>query len=64
LAQALPRANCQFDFASLIAETALLGAVSQRTGKYLLWDAASMRFPNDSDANQYVTPERRARWTL
>ena len=59
-----PPANCQFDFASLIAETALLGAIAQRTGKYLLWDAANMRFTNDDEANRHVTPAYRAGWAL
>ena len=33
-----PPANCNFEFATLINETALLGVISTRTGKHLLWD--------------------------
>ena len=57
-------ANCNFDFASLLAETALLGVVATRTGKYLAWDAESARFTNDADANQYVNPPYRTGWSL
>ena len=59
-----PPANCNFDFASLIAETALLGVISQRTGKTLAWDAQNMRFVNDQDANQYITQPYRSGWAL
>jgi predicted dehydrogenase len=50
-----PPANCNFDFASLLNECALLGVISTRTGKHLLWDAAAMRFTNDEAANQFLT---------
>jgi hypothetical protein len=59
-----PPANCNFDFASLIAETALIGVISARTGKHLAWDAENMRFTNDAQANQLVTPEFRTGWAL
>jgi predicted dehydrogenase len=59
-----PPANCNFDFASLIAETALIGVISARTGKHLAWDAANMRFTNDEDANQYLNPPYRSGWAL
>ncbi|MCC6860053.1 MAG: Gfo/Idh/MocA family oxidoreductase [Bryobacterales bacterium] len=59
-----PAANCHFDFASLINETALLGVISARTGKHLLWDAQNMRFTNDEEANQYLNPPYRAGWSL
>jgi hypothetical protein len=59
-----PPANCNFDFASLIAETALIGVISARTGKDLAWDTANMRFTNDEDANQYINPPYRSGWSL
>jgi hypothetical protein len=59
-----PPANCNFDFASLIAETALIGVISARTGKHLAWDAENMRFTNDAQANQFLTPEYRTGWAL
>ena len=59
-----PPANCNFEFASLIAETALLGVIAQRTGKFLVWDAENMRITNDSVANELVRSEYRRGWSL
>jgi len=59
-----PPANCNFEFARLIAETALLGVISQRTGKRLVWDAPGMRFLNDAEPNQYVNLRYRDGWSL
>jgi predicted dehydrogenase len=59
-----PPPNCNFDFASLIAETALLGVISIRTGKPLVWDAGNMRIANDAHANQYLNPPYRSGWSL
>jgi predicted dehydrogenase len=59
-----PPPNCNFDFAGIIAETALLGVISQRTGKTLVWDAGQGRITNDADSNQYVNPPYRSGWTL
>ena len=58
-----PPANCNFDFASLIAETALIGVISARTGKHLAWDAPNIRF-NDNEANEYINPPYRSGWSL
>jgi hypothetical protein len=59
-----PPANCNFDFAALIAETALLGVISQRTGRTLVWDAQNGRITNDGEADQYVNPPYRSGWSL
>ena len=59
-----PPAKCNFEFASLIAEAALLGVIAQRTGKVLTWDAENMRIPNDSAANELVGAEYRRGWSL
>jgi predicted dehydrogenase len=59
-----PAANCNFDFAGLIAETALIGVISARTGKHLNWDAENLRFTNDEAANEYINPPYRAGWSL
>ena len=59
-----PPASCNFEFASLLTETALLGVISQRTGKILVWDAQNMSFSNDADANQYLNPPYRSGWSL
>lgn len=57
-------ASCNFEFASLVAEIALLGVAAQRTGKYLAWDAANARFTNGENANQFINPPYRAGWSL
>ncbi|MGE5644863.1 MAG: Gfo/Idh/MocA family protein [Acidobacteriota bacterium] len=57
-------ANCEFGFGSLLTETALLGVIAQRTGKYLTWDAPSMRITNDADANALVAGSYRAGWCV
>jgi predicted dehydrogenase len=57
-------ATCNFEFAAPLTEIALLGVIAQRTGKHLLWDAASMRFTNDENANQLLNPPYRAGWSL
>jgi len=59
-----PPAKCNFEFASLIAETALLGVIAQRTGRYLTWDWENMRIPNDSAANDLLSSEYRSGWSL
>jgi len=59
-----PPANCNFEFAAPITEIALVGVIAQRTGKYLVWDAANMRFTNDASANQWLTPAYRTGWSL
>jgi predicted dehydrogenase len=57
-------ANCEFGFGSLLTETALLGVIAQRTGKYLTWDAANMRIKNDATANELVAGTCRTGWRL
>ena len=59
-----PPANCNFEFATLINETALLGVISSRTGKHLVWDAQAMRFTNDAEANEFLNPPYRSGWSL
>jgi hypothetical protein len=59
-----PPAHCNFDFGSLITETALLGVIAQRTGKQLFWDADKMQITNDVDANAMVDPPYRNGWSL
>jgi hypothetical protein len=57
-------ANCHFDFAGLIAETALIGVVSSRVRRDLTWDSASMQFPGDSEATALLSEPYRTGWTL
>jgi len=60
-----PPANCNFEFASLITETALLGVIAERVpGGLLEWDPAAMRFPNSTDATALLNPPARAGWSI
>jgi predicted dehydrogenase len=59
-----PPANCNWEYAKLFTETALLGVIAARTGKDLAYDAQSMRFTNDADANQYLNSPSRPGWSL
>ena len=57
-------ANCNFNYACLFAETALLGVIAARTGRDLLYDAENARFTNYAEANEFVNPPYRAGWSL
>lgn len=59
-----PPANCHFGFGSRLTELALLGVIAQRTGKYLEWDGAEMRFTNDAEASALLTGTYRPGWGL
>jgi predicted dehydrogenase len=59
-----PAAYSNFDFAAMLTETILLGNVAIKAGKRLEWDGPSLKFTNDSSANQYLHYEYRKGWTL
>jgi predicted dehydrogenase len=59
-----PPANCEFGFAGLVTETALLGVIAERTGRYLEWDPQAMRFTNDPDACKLLSEPYRSGWAL
>jgi hypothetical protein len=56
--------NCNFEYARLFAETALLGVIAARMSKDLEYDAHEMRFLNEPDANQFLRCEYRTGWSL
>jgi predicted dehydrogenase len=58
------RASCNFDVGGLLAEVVLLGNIAIRRGKKLSWDAPSMKFTNDEEANKYIQEPCRAGWSL
>jgi hypothetical protein len=49
-----PDPTCNWNFGALLTEITLLGAIAQRTGAHLDWDASAMRFTNNPEANRYV----------
>jgi hypothetical protein len=56
--------TCNFDYSGPLAEAALLCNVALRSGKKLLWDAASLRASNCPKAGQYLLRAYRPGWTL
>jgi hypothetical protein len=51
-----------FNVASPFVEWMLLGVIALRVEGKLEWDAAKMRFSNNSDANKYLKPTLRKGW--
>ena len=60
-----PPAMSNFDYASLLAETVLLGNVAYRAGGgKLQYDAKTGRVAGNGNAEQYLRREYRRGWTL
>jgi len=53
-----------FDYASMLTESILLGNVAIRAGKKLEYDGEKGAFKNDSDANKLLRREYRTGWRL
>ncbi len=53
-----------FSIASPFVEWMLLGVISLRVEGKLEWDAAKMRFTNNTDANKYLKPVYRNAWGI
>jgi predicted dehydrogenase len=53
-----------FDYASVLTESVLLGNVAFRVGRKIEWDAKRMRAKNAPEASQYVRREYRSGWSL
>jgi GFO/IDH/MocA oxidoreductase family protein len=51
-----------FEYAAKLTEVMLLGVVSLRAGKKLLYDGANMRVTNDPVANDYLRRDARPGW--
>jgi predicted dehydrogenase len=56
--------TCNFDYASALTETVLLGNVAFRTGHKLEWDAASLKVRNSKQAENYLHSEYRKGWEI
>jgi predicted dehydrogenase len=55
--------TCNFDYAGALTEAVLLGTVSYRSGKPLVWDAAKLK-ADVAEAERYIHKEYRKGWTL
>jgi hypothetical protein len=56
--------TCNFQYASALTETVLLGNVAYRTGYRLEWDAVRLRATNSRQASNYVHTEYRRGWEI
>lgn len=57
------RAGSDFSYGGPLTEIALLGIIAiKMAGTKLQWDAAGMRFPNCSEAEQFIDPPYRKGW--
>ena len=54
--------SCPFEYAAKLTEVMLLGIVSLRAGRKILYDGANMRITNDVAANDFLRREARAGW--
>ena len=54
----------EFAVACKYMEWLVLGAVALRVPGKLLWDAKTMRFTNNEEANKYLKPALRKGWEL
>jgi predicted dehydrogenase len=56
--------TCNFEYASRLTETVLLGTVAYRAGEQLAWDAERLCASNCSKADAYVRKEYRRGWEV
>lgn len=57
--------SAPFDYSGPLTEAVLLGTVATHfPGEKLLWDASSLRFTNNNDANQYLRRPYRQGWEV
>jgi hypothetical protein len=56
-------ASCPFEYAARLTEVMLLGVVSLRAGKKIVYDAEHMRVTNDDAANEYFRRAPRSGWS-
>jgi len=56
--------NASVAIAANTARVCHLGNIAFKTGRRLYWDADSSKFIDDSNANEYLTPDYRAPWEL
>jgi hypothetical protein len=61
-AKGTAEASCPFEYAARLTETMLLGVLSLRAGKKILYDGANMRVTNFPTANDFLKREYREGW--
>ena len=58
------RAECDFDYAGPLSEAGLLGNVSFRVGKKLVWDPKTLKAKGCPEADQFIQHKYREGWKL
>lgn len=53
-----------FGYASVLTESLLLGNLALRVGKDIDWDAKAMQATNRPEAERFIRPQFREKWTL
>jgi hypothetical protein len=53
-----------FPLAARFTEAPLVGALAQRAGKTITWDAASMSVPGMPELDPWISPEYREGWEI
>lgn len=56
--------TCNFDYSGALTEAVLLGTVSYRVGKKLIWDAANLKAVGCPEADAFLRRPYRDGWTL
>jgi predicted dehydrogenase len=59
-----PEPGSNFDYAAPLSEVCLLGALAQRFGGRIEWDAENMRVTNRPELNAYIREPARAGWAM
>ena len=59
-----PLPLCNFDYAGLLTETALLGTVAFRSGQRLEWNSDTLVVTNTNEADQFLRGKYRQGWSL
>lgn len=58
------RTVCPLEFGCAMTETALLGSLALRLGRFLEWDATTGSVTNDAEANEWIDPPCRNGWNV
>lgn len=56
--------TCNFDYSGALTEAVLLGNVSYRVGKKLIWDPVSLKAKGCPEADEFIQYKYRAGWSL
>ena len=59
-----PQPGSNFDYAAPLTETVLLGAIAQRTGLTIEWDAENMKIKGQPNLDELIKEPTRAGWSF